>query len=161
MKSNCCNQGMTVVTGGEGTSHYRCNHCGNPCDPTPPTTTVELGVHKPGDVACEKCGAVFPDYAKHDCTPPTTTVEEILANGIQDLMYSIARNEPEATSRQKAKKFTQAITRHLQQIVEQTMPVGKKIEIEDITNPVELHAYNQGREDLREAILAQLKGGHQ
>ena len=30
--SNCCNAPMTVISGGEGTSYYKCFNCGHPCD---------------------------------------------------------------------------------------------------------------------------------
>lgn len=48
-------------------------------------------------------------------TPTSTEVEDVLADGIKDLMYSIARDEPEEVSKQKATSLTQAITRLISQ----------------------------------------------
>lgn len=45
MKSNCCQVGVIVVGGDEGTNYWKCEKCGKPCD-----------LYYPSISTCDYCG---------------------------------------------------------------------------------------------------------
>ena len=72
MISKCCHEEMKVVGGDEGTNHYECTKCGNPCDPVMSTPRANFEAIK----------------AKNRRENTMTTREELKAEILHDIRRS-------------------------------------------------------------------------
>lgn len=70
-RSKCCNARLIVQGGDEGTNHYECFKCTNPCDPIMP----EPEQTKKFD--CEKCGNKFDADVSEDINCPECGSKDI------------------------------------------------------------------------------------